>query len=111
MYCETKEKKTFVISAMQSASISLLFEIQHPSKMKASILCLVAVATFKNVRCCPSSIKNPIIIGPTRDQNTKYAIYQGENYLTSQNLEFQLAVGTANYGNTGCGIFKGGIQN
>ena len=42
--------------------------------MKAPILYLVAVATFKNVRCCPSSIKNPIIIGPTKDPNMKYVL-------------------------------------
>ena len=64
--------------------------------MKAPILYLVAVATFKNIKCCPSSIKNPIIIGPTKDPNMKYvlvfkinlgihifshyAIYQSENY-------------------------------
>ena len=47
--------------------------------MKAPILYLVAVATLKNVRCCPSSLKNPIIIGPTKGPNTRYAIYQGEN--------------------------------
>ena len=42
--------------------------------MKAPILYLVAVATFKNIKCCPSSIKNPIIIGPTKDPNMKYVL-------------------------------------
>ena len=53
--------------------------------MKTSILYLIAVTTFKNIRCCPSSQKDPIIIGP---KPKKYVIYQGKTYLSSQNLEF-----------------------
>ena len=60
--------------------------------MKAPILYLVAVATFKNVSCCPSSLNNPIIIGPTKDPNMKYVLVVKNHLFISFHIMLSIKV-------------------